>query len=256
VPATGRIAATTAALAVAVASAAAALAATPPPPIAKRCGGAARSTPSRTFWFHAADGVLLDGAVLGSGKRGVVLATEFPADLCRWADEAVVLVRAGFRVLLFDFRGLGLSSRARVVGYPADVIGAVDQLRRLGATRVQVVGASLGGNAALVAAPKLGARIAGVASLSGEANLSPSFGPGLDAVAAMRKTSAPLLVMTAHDDALAPAADAHRIVAAARSAHKELHVFPGSEHGWDMLYAAPYRAKAQAVLLAFLRRNA
>jgi pimeloyl-ACP methyl ester carboxylesterase len=250
------VAATKAALALAAALAAAAVAATPLPPLAKRCGGSARTIASRTVWFRAADGVQLDGAVLGGGKHGVVLATEFPADLCRWVDEAVVLVRAGFRVLLFDFRGLGLSSRSRRYGYPADVVGAVDELRRLGATRVQVVGASLGGNAALVAAPKLGARIAGVASLSGEANLSPSFGPGLDAVAAVRKTSVPVLVMTAQDDPLAPAADARRIAAAARSKNKELHVFQGSEHGWDMLYVAPYRAKAQAVLLAFLRRNA
>jgi len=225
------VAATKAALAAVVASAAsaAALAATPLPPLAKRCGG---------------------------GKHGIVLATEYPADLCGWVDEAVVLVRAGFRVLLFDFRGLGLSNRARRCGYPGDVVGAVDELSRLGPTRVQVVGASLGGNAALVAAPKLGARIAGVASLSGEANLSSTFGPGLDAVAAKRKTSVPLLVMAAQDDPLGGPADARRIVAAARSAHKELHVFPGSEHGWDMLYTAPYRAKVQAVSLAFLRRNA
>jgi pimeloyl-ACP methyl ester carboxylesterase len=53
--------------------------------------------------------VLLDGAALGSGKTGVVLAHESPADLCGWVPYARVLSHAGFRVLLFDHRGSGLS---------------------------------------------------------------------------------------------------------------------------------------------------
>jgi dienelactone hydrolase len=187
-----------------------------------------------------------------------VLATEYPSDLCRWLDEAVVLVRAGFRVLLFDFRGLGLSPVVREAAggdYAADVVAAVDQLRRLGATSVQVVGASLGGNATLVAAPRLGRRVAGVASLSGELDLS-SLGRNLNALAAVRRMSVPLLVMTSADDRYLDGADARRLFAAARSRQKTLRIYPGTAHGWDLVYTSPYRRRAQSALLAFLRRNA
>ena len=73
--------------------------------------GARCRTPvnAKIGWFHASDGILLDGASLGHGKTGVVLAHESPADLCGWVPYARVLSRAAFRVLLFDHRGSGLS---------------------------------------------------------------------------------------------------------------------------------------------------
>ncbi len=229
-----------------------------PPGLGKRCGSAYANLHARTVWFRAADGARLDGAVLGGGARGVVLATEYPGDLCGWLDEAIVLARAGFRVFLFDFHGLGLSPvphGTRVGDYVADVAGAVSELTRLGAKSVQLVGASLGGNAVLVAAPRLGRRIAGVASLSGELDLS-SYGRNLDALAAVRRSSPPLLVITSTDDRYLDAADARRLFAAARSTRKTLRIYPGRYHGWDILYASPHRRQAQAALLAFLRRNA
>src|SRR4029077_1672776 len=52
----------------------------PPPSLAKRCG---RKVAATTFWFKAADGAKLDGATLGTGPTGVVLATEYPSELCQ-----------------------------------------------------------------------------------------------------------------------------------------------------------------------------
>jgi len=44
-------------------------------------------------WFEATDGTLLDGAFVGSGSSGVVLAHEYPADLCGWWPFATYLAR-------------------------------------------------------------------------------------------------------------------------------------------------------------------
>jgi pimeloyl-ACP methyl ester carboxylesterase len=80
------------------------------PSLRKWCGGSADGE-AKVGWFRATDGVLLDGATLGTGKTGVVLAHESPADLCGWAGYAGVLSRAGVRVLFFDHRHFGLSQR-------------------------------------------------------------------------------------------------------------------------------------------------
>jgi hypothetical protein len=80
------------------------------PSLRRRCGHGADAN-AKVGWFRATDGVLLDGATLGTGKTGVVLAHESPADLCGWAGYAGVLSRAGVRVLFFDHRHFGLSQR-------------------------------------------------------------------------------------------------------------------------------------------------
>jgi hypothetical protein len=54
------------------------------PPLGRRCGTAAAGVKAKVGWFRATDGVLLDGASLGDGKTGIVLAHESPADLCGW----------------------------------------------------------------------------------------------------------------------------------------------------------------------------
>jgi pimeloyl-ACP methyl ester carboxylesterase len=74
-----------------------------------------------------------------------------------WEKQAIVLVKAGFRVLAIDFRGRG-QSRGPAQTQPADdgvrfdVIAAVNYLRQNGAKTVSIVGASFGGGAAAQAA--------------------------------------------------------------------------------------------------------
>jgi pimeloyl-ACP methyl ester carboxylesterase len=231
-------------------------AASSPPSLAARCGGSVLGTP---FWFKAADGARLDGALLGTGRTGVVLATEYPADLCGWVPEAAVLRRRGFRVFLFDFRGLGLSptpahARARL-DYVQDVLGAARELRARGASRVYLMGASLGATSSIVAAARIHPAVAGVVSLSGEADLSGVFpGSGLDAVAAARTLRVPVLFLAAKDDSLTPPADVARMRAALRSRGSRVVVFPSAYHGWDLLYITPYRARVDALVRGFLRR--
>jgi alpha-beta hydrolase superfamily lysophospholipase len=213
------------------------------------------------FRFHAADGTVLDGAVLGTGHVGVVLANEYPADLCSWLPYGLTLASRGFRVLLFDFRGYGLSGsprrRSSRGNVAADVVGAVAELHRRGARDVFLIGASLGGTAVLVAAPRLQPAAAGVVSLSGESDLSGflSSRSRLNARAAMPRLRSPLLVMVTRRDRFVSVAEAKAMVAAAGARAKRLVIFPGSWHGWDLVYSAPFRQRASRLLLSFLRAH-
>jgi pimeloyl-ACP methyl ester carboxylesterase len=223
----------------------------PLPSIAKRCG--ASHAGWKTLWLKASDGTLLDGAVAGTGDRGLVLLHESPNDLCGWEPYGAVLSRRGFRVLIVDLRAFGLSHRGPYGGprgATADVRGAVDTLRSLGAKKVALVGASYGGSTALVAAPALGSDIAGVASLSGELNLPRS---GLNALAAAPKLDVPLLIMGSGGDPYLDTKDAHMLAAAAKPAQPRLVMFDGTQHGWELL-ASTHKQRAYAVLIGFLRR--
>jgi len=73
-----------------------------------RCGFPDRK--AHVLWFEATDGTKLDGAIVGSGPSGVVLAHQYPASLCGWWPFASYLASRGFRVLLFDFRCFGEST--------------------------------------------------------------------------------------------------------------------------------------------------
>lgn len=228
------------------------------PPLGKRCRGG--SVRAKVGWFHATDGVRLDGASLGDGKTGVVLAHESPADLCGWVPYAKALSTAGFRVLIFDHRHFGLS-QSPFVGpkcgrFSRDLAGAVTELEREGAKKVFLMGASFGGITSMVAGSRLGDKVAGVISVSGEKYLANRCGPNaeLDAASAMPRLHVPFLILGSREDGYLPVSDARTLERRAASTHKQLVLFPGGYHGWDILDIAPYRARANRIVLAFLQR--
>lgn len=117
--------------------------------------GAPPASSQDTVAVPAADGGLVTADEYGSGPRGVVLAHGGRFDRKSWRDQALVLAREGYRVLAIDFRA-GVVARA---GGPTDclydpkcladdVLAAVRYLRRTGATRVAIIGGSVGGGAA------------------------------------------------------------------------------------------------------------
>ena len=110
------------------------------PALGSRCG---TKVEANLGWFRASDGVLLDGAALGTGKTGVVLAHESPADLCGWVPYARVLSRAGFRVLLIDHRGVGYSQSpadyAKAGHFSHDLEGPVQLLPGVAVPAAQLV---------------------------------------------------------------------------------------------------------------------
>ena len=96
--------------------------------------------------FPTEDGGEIHGFLYGSGTHGVVLAHGKVFDKASWAPLAPRLAEAGLMVLAIDFRGYGLSKPgSEGQKLFLDVIAAMSYLKTRGATRISLVGASMGG---------------------------------------------------------------------------------------------------------------
>ena len=205
-------------------------------------------------WFRAVDGTKLVGHRFGGTKPGartaVVLAHMSVGDLCQWVPYARRLARHGAFVFPFDLRGHGFSEgRVNHRRAAADVAAAVRAVRRLGARKVIVVGASLGGIAALVAAPSLRPAIAGVVAISAPAAIAGQ----LDARPAVGRLQVPTLYVAAEQDQSPPydfAADAQTLYEATATSEKRLEVVHGSLHGVYLVDGSP---AVRALLRSFVR---
>ncbi len=208
------------------------------PSPAQRCRQSGNTT-ARKMVVTTADDVNLAGVAFGAGERGVLLLPQAGADLCRWWDYADELVRAGFHVLAIDLRGTGYSDAGPTADYTADATAAVGALKKDGAKRVVVVGASLGAATALVTAARIPDQVAGVVSLSYPDNAmdvtaGTGNGPRTPIEAAPRIT-APVLICFTAEDRQATAAKPDELLAKIGSTAKQLVGRPGVSHGWDML---------------------
>ena len=145
--------------------------------------------------FSTEDGGLIYADLYGNSDRGLVLAHGGRFTKESWLPQAQYLVKAGFRVLAFDFRGFGKShgpgdSDMFTAPMQLDVLAAVRYLRHGGAKTVAVMGGSFGGAAAADAS---------IASRPGEINkliLLAAQGNG-----PAERIKAPLLIIVARDDA-------------------------------------------------------
>jgi pimeloyl-ACP methyl ester carboxylesterase len=158
----------------------------------------------------------LDAALVGDGDVGVVLGHQFGSDFCSWIPFAKQLAERNMSALAINFASMALDD---------DMIAGARELERRGNARIILVGASMGGTAALVAASEIDA--AGVAALRGL---------GIPV----------LLLVGRQDERFAP--DASRLFRAMRSPDKALVVTTGAEHGTDLLQDP----KAERALLEFL----
>lgn len=107
--------------------------------------------------FPTRDGGRVYADLYGHGNRGVVLAHGAFFNKESWALQARPLAKAGFRVLAIDFRGHGKSyagpgAPRGLRGLSLDVLAAIRYLHETGSKSVSVVGASMGGGAAAMAA--------------------------------------------------------------------------------------------------------
>lgn len=198
--------------------------------------------------FTTNDGVTLSGRLFGrqnSDAAGVVLAHMYPADQSSWYDYARRLADEGYVALTFDFRGYGDSAGTKQIDQiDRDVEAALGEIRAQGVTRVALVGASMGGTAVLIVASRQ--PVQGVITLS-----APVEFEGLSAKDAVTKVTAPKLFIGAEDDPGGPAA---RELGALAPEPKDVVVFPGSDHGTDLLKGAQGDA-VLALLEEFLARN-
>jgi dienelactone hydrolase len=194
--------------------------------------------------MRASDGATVYGLEVGTGTTGVVLGHQFWSDHCEFIDFARELGKLGYRVLTIDFRGNGDSRGGDGRRLDRDVAAAVSRLRADGATRVKLVGASMGGTAVLAAASWITPRVDGVVSLSGPATYR-----GLDALRAVKRSRVPVRFLASRADNYFPQ-DRRTLMKAAAAKDKALLLMNGARHGSGLL-SLP---RAKAFVLAFLKR--
>src|SRR5262245_2648665 len=151
--------------------------------------------------------------VLGGGPRGVVLTPEHGGDICQWLPFGRSLAGQGYHVLIWDPGTDPLTDVAFLVG----------ELRKAGATRVVLVGASNGANICTFAAARLRPAVDGLAWLSGEDQMFAAAGEqGQPVVRAARQLTVPALFIAAQDDLFRSARTAADLAAVAPAKEKKV----------------------------------
>jgi pimeloyl-ACP methyl ester carboxylesterase len=186
----------------------------------------------------AAGGVELAGRLFESegATAGIVLAPMQGADRSSWSHYAETLADEGYRTLTFDFQGTCPDDDAGCPEQQADpasawrdVQAAVRFLRSTGIPRVAVIGASMGGTAALVAAAQPTARIGAVATLSAPISIG---GLTVTPEVLVAATAAKLFVAGNAD--VPAATDAQRMYDQSVPP-KRVEIVPSEDHGTDLL---------------------
>ncbi len=228
---------------------------TPPPEVVETAESVARtvtftSQPSTTpeAGDEEREPLTLDGRVFGDGPTGIILAHMRPADQTEWFPFATELAESGeYTVLTFDFRGYGASTGDKQFDrIDTDLAAAIDYMRdALAIEKVFLVGASMGGTAALVVGSRVD--VAGIVSIS-----SPGQFPPLDALEHVGKISEPKLFVTSADDV--PQARAQEEFWEIAPEPKQQHIYEGSAHG-TALFDGPHSADLKRRITGFFRAN-
>lgn len=212
--------------------------------------------------FAAADGVTLSGWLMPAGREttaAVILLHGYSWHRLPWLLAFVPWLQRRYHVLQFDFRGHGLSDDAPITlgtHEQRDVAAAVRFLGERGLGPIGLMGISMGGSVAIMAAPdlpvaaviadaayaelhhpirnrmreigfplaELGSRLAlAAANLRAGARL----GSPIDRVALVAPRA--LLLISPEEDQLVGPTQARRLFDAAREP-KELYAVPGAAH--------------------------
>ena len=194
----------------------------PAPEAAVPAGASVVSIPAR-------DGARLDGRLFeASSERIVLLLHMYTGDQADWWETARELQQRGTSALTFDFRGYGASSGEKGEAIDDDVRAAVEWARARGYERIALVGASMGGTAAIAVADD--ERVDGVVAIS-----APEEFLGIDAETAIgEEPDTPVALVAAEGDVSA----AHSLEALAERGdlpHERVMVTPGRWHGTDLL---------------------
>ena len=184
-----------------------------------------------------ADGVTVAGFVQGPASPtaetlSVILIHQVNGDHCGWAAEAAYLAKTN-TVLSLDLRGYGASQSASgtaALMYRKDIEAAVLYLRMQRATKVVLIGASMGGSAVVVAGAAIKPPVDAVVTVSAPGNFN-----GQNAIANISKLTMPLRIMAASDDGGATV-EARRLLSKAKaSPNAGSLLYAKGGHGWALL---------------------
>jgi pimeloyl-ACP methyl ester carboxylesterase len=205
--------------------------------------------PADTFYFTTEDGVTLDGQITGGGKTAIVFSNGQSLPKFLWLPVAQRLAGQRYLCLLYDYRGIPPSQgHDDLTRRDNDLRAAVAVARAHGATSVALVGASFGGTLALALA----------AQIQPKALIILSAPQSADAFtvseAELKALTAPKLFMASQDDT--QYVDAVKQMYDQASEPKQIHIFPGKNHGDAILTAADTGSAAMAQVDDFLRAYA
>ena len=138
--------------------------------------------------FTTNDGIAIEGRLFGEGDVAVVLAHgSFESGQESWVSYAHTLAGEGYLVVTLNLRGYCPGGSGGCSGGERnppetwrDVAAAADYLRKRGAARVFLMGASLGARSCLWAASRPNVTVAGVIGVSTPEKAAGSFSPGYD----------------------------------------------------------------------------
>jgi pimeloyl-ACP methyl ester carboxylesterase len=223
---------------------------TPPPSPADACGSSANVLGAQSRWLRTSDGTRIYAVQAGGGTTAIVLAHEAQSDICEWLPYAKTLVDTGFRVLAFDFRAYGRSDspRRNRLSLGNDLAAAVAAVRGDGATRVFLLGASMGGGAVVQNTSRI--PVDGRISLSGTRLWR---GYGVNNPAGVRRLREPFLYVGSRRDPIVPLSEALRIFRRVGSRDKRTAIYRGSAHGIDLVQRTSYSARARALIVSWIR---
>ncbi|MFG2653483.1 alpha/beta fold hydrolase [Streptomyces sp. NPDC048436] len=205
---------------------------------------------SKATTLTTSDGVHLSALVLGEGPDGVLLDHEQGYNICSFVAIGRKLAERGYHVVIPEYRNHGASEHlADNEHIDRDARAGLAELRRVGAKRVFLAGASCGGTTAAVAGVDTPLPVVGLVMMS-----SPARCLGADAVAAVRKLRVPtLLVVSPGDMQGAVEKQVREVYAASAARNKELVINKSGFHGTDMIRRAGASGAAlQDRVLAFV----
>jgi pimeloyl-ACP methyl ester carboxylesterase len=182
----------------------------------------------------------------GSGPTAVIVAHMRGSDRQSWSATARELASGGeYTVLTFDFRGHSESGDGDLADIDKDVRAAIQFMRADGFNKIFVVGASMGGTAALAVAAD--EDLAGVVAISAPAQFE-----GIDALARVDQITQPKLFIAASGDK--PYANDLEAMFGQAMEPKERQLFEGNEHGTALLAGDQGRQVLDAIE-RFLRQE-
>ena len=198
--------------------------------------------------FATTDGVTIRGHLYstpGPQRKAVIFAHMFPSDQRSWTAFAQEVAATGIAALTLDFRGYGETGGSKdVPKIDRDLSAAVRFLKARDYPQVYLVGASMGGTAALKVA--VAESVAGVVTVS-----APVEFQGLDARNDVPTLRMRLLFIASRDDGSAPASAGFFMQNA--PGQRDAQILEGSAHGTDLLKGSQASAFKQLVL-DFLNR--
>ncbi|GER85989.1 hypothetical protein KDW_01510 [Dictyobacter vulcani] len=179
---------------------------------------------SHLVHFKTSDNINLAGSLYGSGKIFVICSHELHTNKTIWAESGIPqhLASLGYQVLAYDFRGNGDSEGTSDPSILAtDLRAAIAFVKKQGATKIVLLGSSMGGTASLKVAANTS--VAAVITLSSPEAFATNVTD--DDVKAIK---APTLFVNSRYDTYVD--DTTHMYSIARNP-KELHIYENALHG-------------------------